>query len=772
MGGLSQFFVNGSFVTATTVTMLIASPIIIHLINRMRFRKVRFAAMEFLLQAQQRNRRRLLLEQLLLLLLRILIVLALLFLIARLILDPRLTVFGGEGKAHHMVVLDDSASMQNRWGNTSAFEEAKKVILELVREGAKRPQTQTFSLVLASKPTNFLFAEVDVSDLLVKELEEKLDPDTLRASYTRPDLQAALQDAGGQLRKHEATIKHLHVFSDFRRGDWQGNEALAETINQLEKDEISVNLIRCVEQPLPNVGITTLDGELHSAAAGVPVRLRIGVTNFGDTVVENEEVSVNVDGDKLPLSVTFPRIEAGQEVVLNKDITFRTEGLHRVQLQLKDDSLSVDNSRYLSIDIPKQNYVLIVTSDITGDAAFALQAALAPTLELTGIASNVVQADFLEKELGEKDLRQFRAIYMVNVPDIPAKALEMLESYVRAGGGLVWFLGDKSRIDAYNKLSKLELNEEGLLARPENEEALFPVLLDKTRATMQPDPTIKSPDLNFASHPIFDDTFSKDNPVISQLSVKEYVPVSKDWVRSDAQRKDGVTTVGFSREGDPVVFDHRFGQGRVMTFLTSAGPPWNNLIELGGLYIPLVHKLQQYVAKPDEEKHVHEIGEVFRRGGLSALDYDSKIFWTHPDDSGELEDVMEHPVLEDGTKDTKVWKIEYADLGLPGIYRYRLLPRSSRERSDLPMQWEFAANVAPEEGQLATASDEEIREHLEADSRVAIHGYGDTEFIGPGTDPGQEVRKYLMYFLLFLLVAEQAMAYRLSYHPETVEALA
>jgi hypothetical protein len=46
--------------------------------------------------------------------------------------------------------------------------------------------------------------------------------------------------------------------------------------------------------------------------------------------------------------------------------------------------------------------------------------------------------------------------------------------------------------------------------------------------------------------------------------------------------------------------------------------------------------------------------------------------------------------------------------------------------------------------------------------------YGDTDFIGTGTDPGQEVRKYLMYALLILLVAEQAMAYRLSYHPETL----
>ena len=49
-------------------------PIIIHLINRMRFKRIRWAAMEFLLKAQKRKRRRLIIEQLILLALRCLLV--------------------------------------------------------------------------------------------------------------------------------------------------------------------------------------------------------------------------------------------------------------------------------------------------------------------------------------------------------------------------------------------------------------------------------------------------------------------------------------------------------------------------------------------------------------------------------------------------------------------------------------------------------------------------------------------------------------------------
>ena len=55
--------------------LLISAPIIIHLINRIRYKRVEWAAMEFLLEAMKRNKRKLILEQLLLLLLRIFLVL-------------------------------------------------------------------------------------------------------------------------------------------------------------------------------------------------------------------------------------------------------------------------------------------------------------------------------------------------------------------------------------------------------------------------------------------------------------------------------------------------------------------------------------------------------------------------------------------------------------------------------------------------------------------------------------------------------------------------
>src|SRR5215211_8730367 len=88
---------------------LVSSPVVIHLINRLRYRRVRWAAMEFLLKSQKRNRRKLIIEQMILLLLRILLVLLAAFLVARFVYGA-----GASRGATHLVLVDDTLSLADR----------------------------------------------------------------------------------------------------------------------------------------------------------------------------------------------------------------------------------------------------------------------------------------------------------------------------------------------------------------------------------------------------------------------------------------------------------------------------------------------------------------------------------------------------------------------------------------------------------------------------------------------------------------------------------
>src|ERR1700680_3788327 len=104
-------FLNPGFLFIAAA--LISVPIIIHLINRMRFKRIRWAAMEFLLKAQKRTRKRLIIEQLILLALRCLLIALVGLLVSRFV-GCGDTSYSGKPNLH-LVLLDDTPSMQDTW---------------------------------------------------------------------------------------------------------------------------------------------------------------------------------------------------------------------------------------------------------------------------------------------------------------------------------------------------------------------------------------------------------------------------------------------------------------------------------------------------------------------------------------------------------------------------------------------------------------------------------------------------------------------------------
>src|SRR6266576_3224244 len=110
-------------------TLLGAIPIIIHLLNRRRFRRVDWAPMRYLKLTIQRNRRRIQIEQWLLLLVRIALPVLLFFLLARPLLNPTGLErrFGIGGRTSHVILVDDSLSMGYTADGPPAFHRARDV---------------------------------------------------------------------------------------------------------------------------------------------------------------------------------------------------------------------------------------------------------------------------------------------------------------------------------------------------------------------------------------------------------------------------------------------------------------------------------------------------------------------------------------------------------------------------------------------------------------------------------------------------------------------
>ena len=101
-----------------------AVPVVIHLLNRRRFQRQRWAAMEWLLRAAKQTKRRLQMQNLLLLLLRTLAVLFLALALARPQLANSPLAPLSSHNAHLFLLVDNSASMGARSGTRTALEEA------------------------------------------------------------------------------------------------------------------------------------------------------------------------------------------------------------------------------------------------------------------------------------------------------------------------------------------------------------------------------------------------------------------------------------------------------------------------------------------------------------------------------------------------------------------------------------------------------------------------------------------------------------------------
>jgi hypothetical protein len=83
----------------------------------------------------------------------------------------------------------------------------------------------------------------------------------------------------------------------------------------------------------------------------------------------------------------------------------------------------------------------------------------------------------------------------------------------------------------------------------------------------------------------------------------------------------------------------------------------------------------------------------------------------------------------------------------------------------------LAYNTPVEESDLAPASDAAIREAIGDDVRVELRDAGQLEWI-EASNPGQEVRRMVLIFLVGFLLLEQFLAYLFSYHPQRAGAAA
>ena len=470
---------------------LVGLPLLIHLINLRRRRRIEWAAMDFLMASQKRNKKWILLRQLILLLLRTAAIGAAVLMLAGPVLRSSWGQLLGRGTTHHLILLDDSYSMADRWQQTSALGEAKRVIAQIVDQAAEGSTSGQLTLLRFSQAANLSAGatpDIDRRTLdrqLSEELEAMLGQLTVSESDAGPI--EALQAVARLPEPADDETRIVYLLSDFRERQWAEGAQLRQLLSQLQEQVAQLRLVQCVDRMRPNLAITALEAESGIRAAGVETWMRLAVTNYGDESATSVAVAVEQDGSRLP-AVEIDEIPPGEEVTRRFRVTFVESGAHRLKAKLESDAVETDNTRYFACHLPNSYPVLLIDGSAEGDDGYYLQTALSPGGRQSGGWSPEVRpTSFLRRH---DELDQFAAICLLDVARLDQPEIEALENYVRKGGGVAIFVGPRVRKQFYNE----HLYRDGT--------GLMPVALDVPTQLLA-DGDQASADISAISHPIF-----------------------------------------------------------------------------------------------------------------------------------------------------------------------------------------------------------------------------------------------------------------------------
>ncbi len=714
---------------------VVALPVLIHLINMMRHRRVEWAAMEFLLLSQKKNRTWVMLKQLLLLLLRMLAVAAVVLLVAQPVLQNQWGNLLGGTRTHHIVLLDDSFSMSDRWADTDAFVEAKRIVQRIGTEAARQVHPQLFTLLRFSRAgKSRRAAEPDMLKQSVGgEFADKLSELLAKVKVTQTSAgpMPALQAVAQLLGPSDGELRVVYLVSDFRARQWDDAGQLRTELLRLDEAGAEIHLVNCVDRARPNLAIVALKPADGIRAALVPWFMEVAVKNFGPAPARNVSVVLGEDGHGRP-AVTLSEIPPGKVVGERFLVHFPHAGPHEITARLESDAVKADNYRYCAIDLPPDVPVLLIDGDAEARDARYLSWALAPGGAVrTGIRPQIETTRYLSL----KPLAGYAAVNLANVERLDASAIEALEKYVAGGGGVAFFLGERSEAKYFNDV--LYRNGKGL----------FPVPLAR-QAELMVDRLEPAPDVQVGRHFIFRVFAAKRNTFLQTVAVQRYFAVPEGW---RPPPDSTVRVAAHLRNGAPLVVERGFGKGRVLAFLTTAAPAWNNWA-VNPSFVVAIADLQAYLSERPGAEESRLVGSPLELS-LDPAIYQPQVRFTSPEAGAEATTALSAVLTAEGTLGAAL-----PDTDLSGFYEARLTHTDGTAENR-----RYALNVDAAEGDLAALGAEQLAARLDG---VKYQYEQAAAFQSTVSElAGYNLSEAVLCGLVLLLLVEQVLAWSAGYHP-------
>jgi hypothetical protein len=397
----------------------IGIPILIHLFNFRRFKRVLFTNVKFLKEVKQQSQKQRNLKHLLVLAARILAISALVLAFAQ----PYIPIENRKaetGQKAISIYIDNSFSMNAVSEKGPLLESAKTKAREIAAAYAPSDKFQLLTNVFTGANDRFYSKE----EFIQKLDDIDIDPST-------KNLKEIIQKQSNFLINSGLKYQKAFIISDFQK-TFLGNKSI-KPLNGVE-----VNLIPLSSHTERNLLIDSAWFESPVLKPNQALNLMVRIKNFGDESLEGGTVSLKLNN--IQKSMAGFDIAAGESKDVKLGFSISESGWQKAVLSLTDHPIVFDDTYHLTFLIKNEIQVLSLyqsTPNIFVQKLFDTE----PYFKLDN--SNINQIDY--SKLSNYDL-----IILTGIQDVSTGLIQELSNYVENGGNLTLFpsnIESKSGLD-------------------------------------------------------------------------------------------------------------------------------------------------------------------------------------------------------------------------------------------------------------------------------------------------------------------------------------
>lgn len=597
---------------AVLLGLLAASiPIIIHLFNLRKLKKIEFSTLVFLKELQKNKIRKIKLKQWILLALRVLIILFVVLAFARPTLQS--IQIGGTtsaAKTTALFILDDTFSMSVVDQKGSYFNQAKEIIKQII---SQLQEGDEVGLVFVSNRFNDNKLTSNFSEF-IKNL------DMLDLSYSTGDLNTAITKAAQMISESNNFNKEIYVLSDFQKNkitDGITHNDLSELLN----DKVRIYSFDIADKEVFNLSVDDLKINNQIFEKDKTVEFSVTITNNSEQNVNSAVVSLFMNNER-SAQKSFD-VTAGQSVIVNIEAAPKTSGFVDVAAEIETDEIEQDNKRFTSIFIPEKISVGLF-AESQNDLTFVNLA-----LQTTGESKYEIERKNIS-QLTSQQLSKYQVI-IISANSI-LNGIEQIKDFVGSGGGLILFPASTPYISSFNRtLSQLNLgNSQSIVGNVGGGE--LRIKFDKT-------------DFN---HPVFQNIFKSDDK-------KKYESPELNAYYKLTQSGNQIISL---IDGSSFLNEIKINKGKVFVFNCAPVLSWSDF-PIKSIFAPLINKSVVYLAAKEREQFVFSAGEQISINLKGTNQSQIKI--VRPDESEEFISLNEN-----STKDYLV----YSNTSTAGNYKF------------------------------------------------------------------------------------------------------